>query len=416
MLKKALQDNFIKNNIILFIGSMVIAILNYAFHPIMSRMMNIKDFGEVQALISLTYLTGILLIILGTIVTNIISNHNTSSNDHIKILSQLYKLSLYIIGSFAIGIILLSPYLMHILKFDSALSFLPLSILLLVSIPFTFYNFYLRGKQKFKAVSIAGIIISATKILFAIILVSLGLRVFGAISAIALATFIALLYVLYKTRHKFRLSLKEKISFTPALKKELSYGILIFFSLGYVTFLYTSDVLFVKYFFPPETAGLYSGIATIARIIFFATASVAGVLLPTIKIKNLPSKNIATLQKAIIIIVIMGIISLSIFFFFPATIISLLIGENYATLAPLLPLAGIYILLVSIVNVFYSYFLALRNRQLIIISSLGFIITILLLFLNHATLQAIVINYIIGTIATIVLIGISFFRNFNKTH
>lgn len=409
-MKKILQDKFIKNNIVFFIGSIAVAILNYIFHPIMSRMMSVEDFGEVQALISMTYIVSIFAIIFGTIAVNIVSNRDTSSDKHIKILSQLYKLALYVIGAFAIGIILLSPYLKQTLQFESSLSFLPLALGMLVGIPFIFYSSYLKGIKDFGAMSLAGIIASSGKIFFAVILVFFGWRVFGAVSAFALATLSALFYTLYKTRGKFRLSWREKFVYSPEIKKEFSYGLLIFFSLGFVTFLYTSDVIFVKYFFPPETAGLYSGIATIARIIFFATASVAGVILPTIKMKASYEENSAVMKKALIIITLMGIGALSVFFFFPSLIISLLIGEKYLALVNLLPLAGIYILLTSVVNLFYSYFLALRDRRLIIISSIGFVVIIGLISLNHETLKAIVIDYIIGTVVTMTLIAWSIMK------
>ncbi len=411
MIQKIFQDKFIKDNVIFFVGSMMIAVLNYLYHPAMSRMMSVEDFGEVQALISMTYLTGIFLTIFGTIAVNIISHRDTTSDKHIKLLSQLYKLALYVVGAFAIGIVLLSPYLMRALQFESVISFLPLALVLLVGIPFTFYSSYLRGDRQFGAVSIAGIITSAGKLLFAVTLVSLGLRVFGAVSALALATFCALLYTLYKTRGVFRISIKEKLLFTPALRGELSYGVLIFFALGYITFLYTSDVLVVKYFFDPETAGLYSGIATIARIIFFATASVAGVLLPSIN-RNAPTGvNKSILKKAFIIIMLMGVGALGIFWLFPSLIISTLIGEKYLPLAELLPLAGLYVFLASLTNLFYSYFLALRDKRLIGFSLFGFVVTIVMVSLCHKSLHAIVIDYTIGAIATIGIMGVSLVYN-----
>jgi O-antigen/teichoic acid export membrane protein len=389
----------------------MVAVLNYAFHPVMSRMMSVEDFGEVQALISMTYLVSILGIIFGTIAVNIVSNRDASSTSHVKLLSQLHKLALYTIGAFAVGIIALSPYLKQVLQFESAWSFLPLAMGTLIGIPFIFYGSYLKGQKEFGIMSFTGIIASAGKILFAVILVMLGLRVFGAVSAFALATFTALLYTLHKTKGEFRLNWREKFVYSPEIKKELSYGVLIFFSLGYVTFLYTSDVLFVKHFFPPETAGLYSGIATIARIIFFATASVAGVLLPTIKMKASYEENSVVMKKATIIIALMGVGALSIFYLFPEFIIAILIGDKYIALAELLPLAGLYIFLASVVNLFYSYFLALRDRRLIVISSLGAVLTVGLLIFQHDTLKMVVVNYVIGTIVTLGLIGISIIKS-----
>lgn len=419
--KRLSQDAFIKNNAIFFIGSMIVAVLNYAYHPIMSRLMSVEDFGEVQTLISLTYLTGIILMIFKIIAVNIISNHSdSSSDDHITLLSQLQKLSLYVIFIFAVAIIVVSPYLATLFHFNSIISFIPLSFILIVGVPFTFYDAYLQGSHHFTTTSIAGIITSGGRLLFAVILVLLGLRVFGAITAVALATLSALFYAISQTRGKFRLSLKQKFSFSKPLQKELSYGILIFFSLGYITFLYTSDVLFVKHFFDPETAGLYSGIATIARIIFFATASVAGVLLPTIKINAPKGKNTEILLKAFAIISLLGIGILAFFFLFPTFVISFLIGGSYLPFAHLLPLAGVYIFLASLTNLFYSYFLALRDRSLVVISSIGFVVTTALVLFRHGSPSDIIVSYIAGSLLTILILsvyfGLKYFHGKQKLH
>ncbi|PID52286.1 MAG: hypothetical protein CR972_02310 [Candidatus Moraniibacteriota bacterium] len=404
MINKFLQDKFIKDNAVFFVGSIIVAILNYLYHPVMSRMMSVEDFGEVQTLISLTYLTGILSVIFGTIATNIVAHiKDLSVKKHTEILSQLATLALYVTGFFALALLVLSPYLRDVLQFRSIASFLPLILIMLVGVPMIFYNAYFRGIKQFDVASITGIIMSSGKIIFAILFVFLGFRVFGAISALALATLCSLLYAMRKARGTFVLNWEGKLTWTPEMKRELSYGMLIFFSLGYITFLYTSDVIMVKYFFSPEIAGVYSGVATIARIIFFATASVAGVLLPTIKMTAKYEENIAVLKKAFMIISLMGVGALGIFFLFPKFIITVLIGEKYLSLTNLLPLAGLYIFLASVTNILYSYSLALRDKRLITTSLIGFLVIIGLIWWHHDSPRAIVIDYIIGAAMTIIV-------------
>lgn len=412
MIQKILKDKFIKDNIVFFIGSMFIAVLNYLYHPVMSRMLSVEKFGEVQAIISMIYIASIFLTVMGTIVVNIVSNDYKQSDKNV--LSQLYKFSFYVIAIFSVCIIGLNSYLTEIFKFNSNLSFVPLIFILLVGIPFTFYTSYLRGVRHFGEVSISGIIVSGGKLVFAMGLVYMGFSVFGAISAIALATFCSFVFAWHKARGKFNLSLLEKISFTKKLKKELSYGSLIFISLGYVTFMYTSDVLFVKYFFDSETAGLYSGIATIARIIFFATASVAGVLLSSIK-REKNAENMLIFKKASIIISIIGFSVLVFFSLFTDIVISLLIGQSYLEISKLLPLAGIYIFLVSFINMIYSYLLAIRDKRIVHISIIGFLMVIVLITLNHSTLLAIVIDYILVSVITIIFVGGMFWQDNKKT-
>lgn len=93
MIRNFFSDKFFRDNAVFFIGSMVIAVLNYLYHPVLSRMMSVEEFGEVEALLSLTYLTGILLTAFGTIATNIAANHGHHMDDaHRSSLSQIYRL------------------------------------------------------------------------------------------------------------------------------------------------------------------------------------------------------------------------------------------------------------------------------------------------------------------------------------
>jgi O-antigen/teichoic acid export membrane protein len=238
------------------------------------------------------------MLVVGAVIVNIVANNMyLHTKEYKNIINQLYKLSLYVVGIFIIGMIGVSSYLAHFLQFDSIVSFLPLWLIIIVGVPSTFFSSYLRGVQRFGVVSIMGIISSAGKLVFAMIFVYVGLNVFGAITAFVIASLVALLYAIQKTKGKFKLSLQEKVVFSSAIKKELQYGFLIFISLGYITFLYTSDVLFVKHFFEPEIAGLYSGIATVGRIIFFVTASAIGVLVPSIKLEVTKNKIMQFLKK-----------------------------------------------------------------------------------------------------------------------
>ncbi len=406
MIQRVLRDKFIKNNIVFFVGSIITAVLNYLYHPIMVRMMSVEDFGEVATVMSITYLMGIFLMICGTISINIVSNHkHHGSTAYVSLLSRIFALALPIVVVYAIGIVVISPILKNVLHFDSVLPFLPLALILSVDVVNTFYGAYLRGSERFLVVSISNIISSASRVIFGVILVYMGLRVCGAISALAIATFLSLMYAMYKTRGEFRLSLDEKAEITPEIRKEAAYGMLILFSFGYVTFLYASDVLFMKFFFDPETAGLYSGIAMIARIIFFATGSVAGVLMPTIKIRAEKKENRTILKKALWITMCIAMSIFAFFFIMPAWIVTIMIGAQYTVLAETLPLIGMYMVMVSLVNVLYTYYIALRERRLICASVVGFTVTIGLIMLFHESIKAVVWSYIIGSFMTVVTLG-----------
>lgn len=404
------QDQFIKNNIIFFIGSMVVAVLNYLYHPILSRMMSVEDFGEVQTLISLFLQLSIFLGVFNVITINITANCE-SKEERDAIVSVLRKIAFFITGGLFLAVLILSTFLQDFFQFSSFYPFISLAFLLLLGVSFTFRKAVLQGASKFKEVSWAGIINSGSKLIFAVLLVWLGWRSLGAISGLLLAQGLALFYVYLKTKSDFSLDVPMKDKIFEVIKKEYKYAMLIFFATGAIIFLYTADVLMVKHWFSPEEAGLYSGIATIARIIFFATGSVSAVLLSAVKIKNTAQENRQILKKGLILIFLIAGGSLLIFSIFSEFIINLLIGSRYVVLAHLLGELSLLLAMVAIINLFFFYFLALRRSIIISASLLGPITILTLTFFRHQYLEQIISNFLIGSA---VVLGVLFYGIFKK--
>ena len=397
------QDNFLKNNLVFFLGSMGVAFLNYLYHPILGRMMKVEDFGEVQSLLSLSAQAGIILGIFGTISVNIVTN-SEGDKQKLTILARLYRVAFWLNVAISLIMVVLSVQLKHFFNFDSFLPFVILAVSLLISNPFTFLRSYLQGKKEFKAVSWSGIIISAGRLFFAVLLIYLGFAVLGAFAAIVISNLLALGFVYLKTKKRFRLKKSAEKEEPGAVWRELKYGILIFFATGFVTFLYTTDVLVVKHYFSPEEAGFYSGISTIARIIFFVTGSVAGVMLPSIKLKNSFQENSQILKKALLLVLLIGGGVFLTFVLFSATITNLLIGSRYVVDAHLLPRLGLLSFLVSIINLMFIYFLALRKYFLIPVTLLGLSVVSLSFLFFHASLIQVINSFLLGSFLALFLI------------
>ncbi len=403
MIKKLLNDDFLKNNIIFFAGSMIVAVLNYLYHPILGRMMSVEDFGEVQALISLFMQLGIFTGIFNFIVINITANYE-DKEERDELISALRKISFYIAGFLFLIIILSSALLQDCFKLSSFWPFISLAFLLLTGVSFTFRKAFLQGVSDFNAVSWAGIISAGFKLVFAVIFVYFGWRSLGAISGLLIAQGLALLYVYLKTKDKLNLSIFSKKGSKEVIKAEYKYAALIFLATSAVTFLYTADVLMIKHWFAPEEAGLYSGIATIARIIFFATGSVCGVLLSTIKIKNSPEVNKQILKKALVLIGLIAGVGVVIFSVFSEFIINILIGSRYTVVAPLLWKVSLLLAIVSVINLLFSYFLALRRSIIVGAAITGPSAIVILSLFNHSSLDQIIYNFLIGSVVVLVVL------------
>jgi len=416
-IKRTLSDDFLKNNIIFLAGSLAVSFFNYAYHPILGRMLSLEDFGELQAIISLFTQITIVTSVFGIIVINTVSNQKDKKITR-YIMTELQRVALLITFLLFGAIVLFSKQLESVLQFKSLTPFLMLALLLPLGTTLGFRSAFLQGDHKFKEVSYINILSSFMKLLAAIVLVYFGFRTTGAIAGLVIAQVIAIVYAINISKKD--LPMMSKIPFFPTknhknenieIKDELKYGVFIFLMLYSITFLYTADILVIKGFFDPTVSGLYGGVSTIARIIFFVTASVAGVLLPSIKLDDKSGNNQKILKKSIMIVLVISLPAFVVFYLFPTLIITVLLGSKFVSFAPYLSLLSLSIIITSVINLFIYYFIALRRYATAVFPVAGLLLFLLLSSTNHAKVTSIIYDLIFSNIAVLaMLLGYYFFK------
>jgi O-antigen/teichoic acid export membrane protein len=394
-----LNSSFLRQNAVFFVGSLVVSILNYAYYPILGRMLNIEEYGEVQVLISFFLQLTLLMTVFTQVTVAIVANYEDEEQKH-RVIFELEKFA-FLVGAVVLVIgILLSGVARTALKFDSVWPFILLLLAFLSTIPFTFRSAFLRGKQKFLTVSVGNIIASLGKIIGSVAFILLGFGVSGAIGGLIAAQLIAFIFVAAKARaHAFKRAPGVSYFSWPdlrVLRPELKYTAFVLCVSLAVTMLSSIDVIAVKYFFDARTAGQYAGIATVAKIIFFLTASIAQVMLPSVKLNNPTKQNRTFLAKSFGLLAILGGGTTLFFILLPHFVVATLMGKNYTAAAHLLPLLSFSLFLVSVVNLIVNYYIALRKYQITLVVAAGLAITLLLFFVHHASVQAVVQSLTLG--------------------
>ena len=421
MINTLKKDTFLKHYAIYFTGSMLVAALNYFFYPILSRMLSPSDFGDVQVFISLITQAGILFGAFTIVAVNITANTealNGGTNERNAILTELQKICFWIICVASIVLLIGTTHMRSFLNLSSVYPLLGLVVILFLTTNATFRNAFLQGNGKFFELSMSGLVSSAGRIVFAVLLIWLGMTSTGAIVGLVLAQAAVLCYLFVRTRGQLDLRSKTNIHILEkgSIKKELLYGLLVIFATGLVTFLYTSDVLIIKHLFSAHEAGLYSGISAIAKIIFFLLSPVVAVLLSSIKIKNTEKENLHIMLKSLGISLCLGVFVLLIFYIFNDITVKVLLGVTYLGSAYLLPKVGLIMLLASLVNVFVYYFLALRRFFLIGLSLLGVVLAVVLLAINHGGIDAILNDLLVSSTVLIVLLIFFYVKDHFSSH
>jgi O-antigen/teichoic acid export membrane protein len=388
-----------RHNVIFFFGAAAVGALNYLYYPVMGRLLDPQSFGEVQTLISLFLIITIFLTVLGLVVVNVVANNRSSEGSNEAVL-EIEKLALWTSLSLLALAIVFGRQLASFLQFNSVWPFILLALAITASVPFTLRGAYLRGLQRFGHASSANLVSAGGKLLLGIILVGLGLKTAGAMGGLIVAQLMACAAAAtWAARAGFNGHPRHWLKFPrlSPIKPQLGFIWLVLASSLVVTFQVSLDVVIVKHYFDPETAGLYSGVATVARIIFFLTASFTLVMISSIKLEAEKSANRRILMYSILLTLAVGLPAAAICIFAPHQLTALFMGSAYQQLAGLLPKLAAAILIVSVLNVLVSYFLALRRFSALPILLAGAGLTYILMIFNHATLQAVVNNLLIGS-------------------
>ncbi len=404
VIHKLKTDIFFRHYAVYFTGSMVVSVLNYLYYPVLGRLLSPSDFGDIQVFISLITQTGIILGAFSIVAVNITANVD-DIHERNAILAELQKICFYIIGAVVIILLLFLSKLETFFKLDTIYPIIGLLATLFLSASATFRSAFLQGKGRFIELSLSGIISSAGRLIFAVILILLGIGSLGAIGGIIAAQIVVIYFLFSRTKETLDLNTRSNVHVLQKgmIKKELIYGVLVLFASGLVAFMYTSDILIVKHLFNPHDAGLYSGISAIAKIIFFITGPTLGVLLSTVKLNNTPKANSLVLIKSLGLTIVLGGAVLLVFYLFSGITVNILLGGEYSRFAYMLPKVGVVMLLSALLNVFVYYFLALRRFILIGVSLVGVLCIALLFLLKHDSIDSI-LNSLIGSLA--VLVGI----------
>lgn len=401
------KSSFLRHNAIFFLGSVAVGVLNYVYYPVLGRLLDIESYGEVQALVSLFLQMTIFLTVLSQVTVNIVANY-TDEEQKRRVVFELEKLALLFFSILLAVVALFGWKLKAFFHFDSVWPFIILMLALVAAVPLTFRSAFLRAHKKFGSTSVANLLAAAAKIVFSAGLVVLGWNTLGAIFGIVLAQILAFGYAIIQSRKAgFARPEGARLWGRPdvaALRPELKYALLVLCGSLIVTILSSIDIFVVKHYFSAEVAGQYAGVSTVARMIFFLTASVSQVLLPSVKVSMPAKQNRQFLLKSLALVTILGGSACLVFALFSHRIVTLFMGNAYGRYAHLLSLLSITMFVVSILNLIISYYIALRRYQISGIVIAGALVTGALLGTHHATLDAVVDSLLFGSLTMLAML------------
>jgi O-antigen/teichoic acid export membrane protein len=410
--QRALGSTFLRHNLIYFAGSSIVALLNYLYYPVVGRLLSPADFGEVQAVVSFFLQTAVLMQVLGLVTLGIIKKYEDHS-ERAAVSSDLEWFAL--LGGAGLFVLTLAatPWLTRFLNFRSPLPFIIFACAIFVGIPSVFSNAYIQGNKRFAKLAWANIVGAGSKLIFSAALVIAGLRATGAVLGLALSQVVTVVYtyVLARPLGRPRIQPRRHLPSFALLRPELRYGVLVLATALTVNVVLSVDILAAKHYFPPTIAGLYAGIATVARSIFYLTAPLSAVLIASVSLQK-PEVNSALLVRSLVLVSAIGGAALLFFTLFPRFTVAVMIGPRYTVFAAQLPRLALAIFILSLANILLYYHVSLRRALVAPVALVGLIAMVILLMLQHQTIPALVTSLIEGSTILLILVSAMSIRSY----
>lgn len=396
---KIIKHPLFSGSMIMFVGNMGANVINYVYHLVMGRMLGPIGYGVLASLYSIIYLVGIIPTSASVAVVKFVSSAKEielySIYDSIKKL--VFKLAVVLSLLMLVSAPTVAKFL-HIEDVSSVAIIAPILFLSLITLTNQSTS---QGLLKFMGTVVPTLISSLSKLLIGVTLIYFGWSIFGAMFAIVVGAVFAYLY-----SHKF---IKKHIKKTKIraidLRPFLKYsGPVLLQSLAF-TSIFTVDVLLVKHFLDPFSAGLYAAISTLGKIIFFATSPITATMFPVV------SKRRASNQGYIKIFLVSLLATASVatlitvfYWLFPELAIGALYGKEYLSASVDLVWMGVFMLFYTLSFLLVNFNLSVGKVKIVMFPLVAAITQIWIIWFRHENIgQVIQVSFLVCLIMFVCL-------------
>lgn len=404
--KRILKSELISGSFYLFLGTTIGNILAFVFNLLLVRNLSYENYAEIIAIISLITLVGIPTTALLPTIIQFAGRYLAKNQlaEASELLWQSTKNIALFVLVLLVAFMIFSPFLASFLHIKNVFEIMIAGVIvgsMYLSIANTaFLQSLLRFQFLSFTITFGGIL----KLLIGIGLLFAGFGIIGVLWGIFLAFFIPLCITFLPLKHLFVNHFKKKVAIHT--KEILVYGLpatIAMFSLSSFT---SSDILLVKHFFPSSTAALYSGLSLVGRIIFYFSAPISTVMFPLVTQRFHRGENPTNLLYASFLLVLAPSLCLTAaYFLIPKTVIAVVLGSRYFSVAPLLGWFGLYLSIFSLLNVSINFFLSIKKTAVSYFIASGALLQIIGISLFHNNLAIIVgISLVLSSLLFVLLL------------
>ncbi len=396
-LRRLATSDFVRHGLLVFGASMLVNVLGYAFHFAISRRIGVEQYGVLSALNAAFMISTVIGVIGSTVVVKYAAEFR-ALDDRAHLAALVRNLTVYGISAAAVVTVVgiaAAPLVAAYLKIANVTAVALTMVVIGFAVATPMLRGVLAGTEDFTRYSISIVIESALKAIFGIGLVYAGYGVDGAFGGWACGSFVGLAYTAIVLRRRFR-----RVAGTPlyvdfrrlaVTMANVALASLLTTSISY------SDVIVVKHFADPATAGLYGALSLSGKILLFLVSFIPTVLLPKATRQAIGGASpVKVFLQALALSVAMSSAGLVVYYFFPALVVTTLAGGSFAPAAPYVFGYGLAMVLLAGLNVVVMYKIGIHRFDFIIPLAICAIGEIVGISVHHRSLADVISVLVAG--------------------
>lgn len=385
---------------------MAVNVLNFVFHVLNVRLLSVLDYGMLASLFAASTIVSVPSATLNQIIVRYGAEfHALGDQEHLRALRA--RALLVTAGGAAaimIGAIAFRAHIAVYLRIAPAESYLiPVTaVVACVNFVLPAVRGILQGVHDFGRYSISLIVEASGKMLLGVGLVYAGFALAGALGGYAVASIIGLLYTYFAVggwpKGGFSVPLKIDIRRLARTSGGITAATICLGVMGAI------DLVLVKHFFDPRTAGAYAAISLVGKPLMFVVGFIPAVLFPVAAAKVARNESpIGVLKQATLITGLLCTAGLLVLLLQPRLVTDIMAGGKYVSLAAGHVFSyGIVMALYGFLQVLANYKMGLNRYDFILPLSFAAIGEIAAISLYHPDITAVIHILLIGhTIAVL---------------
>ncbi len=377
-----MKNEFVKGSFILFIMFNIFNFLNFVFQFSMIRLLGPADYSVLAVLMTFLYFVAIPSESIQLVVARYSAKFKVeNSKEKLKdLLVKIYRKGVRMSFYLFIFLIPVFAVLAYFMEIDFVL-FLIIGLSVFSIFLLSPNKGALQGLGRFKSLGVNMLTEGGIKVGLSIILVLVGMQVFGAVFGIVLSMVGAFFVSSYLLNDVLGGKRDES-----GVSKIYSYGTPVVMTLVAVMLFQSLDILISRLVFSENIAGQYAAANQIGKIIFFGTAAISKAMFPLSSAefeKGVSSKKM--LYRSLGMVAGLSSVALVAFAVFPDLIISILAGPEYVEVTKIVFKVGVAFTMISLTNITLLYGISV-DKPPKILQVVGFLIvqTIILFVLSES--------------------------------